>query len=121
MFLPGRVSTDGCIRRRATSSCAGTWRTGTSTTSRPAHGKLWHQFAFWFGGNVNVFNVVLGAVTVSIGALLIALHATQGPWLGVPQSIQSWGQFRFYGSAFMFPAVLLLSVGFIAAELVIQA
>ena len=31
------------------------------------------------------------------------------------------GQFRFYGSAFMFPAVLLLSVGFIAAELVIQA
>ena len=32
-----------------------------------AYGKLWHQFAFWFGGNVNVFNVVLGAVTVSIG------------------------------------------------------
>ena len=31
------------------------------------HGKPWHQFAFWFGGNVNVFNVVLGAVTVTIG------------------------------------------------------
>jgi nucleobase:cation symporter-1, NCS1 family len=60
------------------------------------HGQPWHQFAFWFGGNVNVFNVVIGAVTVSIGltfwpaliaiavgtligALLIALHATQGP------------------------------------------
>src|SRR5579859_6622831 len=60
------------------------------------HGKPWHQFAFWFGGNVNVFNVVMGAVAVSIGltfwsaliaiavgtvigALLIALHATQGP------------------------------------------
>jgi len=102
------------------------------------HGKPWHQFAFWFGGNVNVFNVVLGAVVVSIGltfwwaliaiaagtltgALLIALHATQGPRLGVPQSIQSRGQFGFYGSAFMFPAVLLLNVGFIAAELVIQA
>ena len=102
------------------------------------HGKPWHQFAFWFGGNVNVFNVVLGAVIVSIGltfwwaliaiaagtligALLIALHATQGPKLGVPQSIQSRGQFGFYGSAFMFPAVLLLNVGFIAAELVIQA
>ena len=41
--------------------------------------------------------------------------------LGVPQSIQSRGQFGFYGSAFMFPAVLLLNVGFIAAELVIQA
>src|ERR1019366_6773149 len=102
------------------------------------HGKPWHQFAFWWGGNVNVFNVVLGGVTVSIGltfwwaliaiaagtligALLIALHATQGPRLGVPQSIQSRGQFGFYGAAFMFPAVLLLNVGFIAAELVIQA
>ncbi len=102
------------------------------------HGKPWHQFAFWFGGNVNVFNVVLGAVVVSIGltfwwaliaiaagtltgALLIALHATQGPKLGVPQSIQSRGQFGFYGSAFLFPCVLLLNVGFIAAELVIQA
>jgi purine-cytosine permease-like protein len=31
------------------------------------HGRPWHQFAFWFGGNVNVFNVVMGAVTVSIG------------------------------------------------------
>ncbi len=57
------------------------------------HGKPWHQFAFWWGGNVNVFNVVLGAVVVSIGltfwwaliaiaagtligALLIVLHAT---------------------------------------------
>jgi nucleobase:cation symporter-1, NCS1 family len=102
------------------------------------HGKPWHQFAFWFGGNINAFNVVLGAVIVSIGlsfwqsliaiatgtligALLIALHATQGPRLGVPQTIQSRGQFGFYGSAFMFPAVLLVNVGFIAACLVIQA
>lgn len=103
------------------------------------HGKPWHQFAFWFGGNVNVFNVVLGALLVSafgltfwwaviamsvgtlIGALLIALHATQGPKLGVPQTIQSRGQFGFYGAAFMFPAVLVLNVGFIAAQLVIQA
>jgi NCS1 family nucleobase:cation symporter-1 len=102
------------------------------------HGKPWHQFAFWFGSNVCVLNIVVGAVTVSIGltfwqaliaiaagtligALLIALHATQGPRLGVPQTIQSRGQFGFYGAAFMFPAVLLVNVGFIAAELVIQA
>jgi NCS1 family nucleobase:cation symporter-1 len=102
------------------------------------HGKPWQQFAFWFGANVNVFNVVLGGVVVIIGlsfwwaviaiaagtligALLIALHATQGPRLGVPQSIQSRGQFGFYGAAFMFPAVLLLNLGFIAAQLVIQA
>jgi nucleobase:cation symporter-1, NCS1 family len=102
------------------------------------HGKPWHQFAFWFGANVNVFNVVLGAVVVTfgltfwwsliaiaigtlIGALLIALHATQGPKLGVPQTIQSRGQFGFFGAAFMFPAVLILNIGFIAAQLVIQA
>jgi nucleobase:cation symporter-1, NCS1 family len=102
------------------------------------HGRTWHQFAFWWGGNANVFNLVLGAVVVSIGltfwwaliaiavgtligALLVALHATQGPRLGVPQTIQSRAQFGFYGSAFLFPCVLLLNVGFIAAQLVIQA
>ena len=102
------------------------------------HGKPWHQAAFWAGANVNVFNVFLGGVVVSLGltfwwaviaivtgtmagALFIALHATQGPRLGVPQTIQSRGQFGFYGAAFLFPCVLLLNVGFIAAQLVIQA
>ena len=102
------------------------------------HGKPWHQFVFWFGANVNVFNVVLGGVCVSIGltfwwaviaitigtligALLIALHASQGPKLGVPQTIQSRGQFGFYGAAWLFPVVLALNIGFVSAELVIQA
>lgn len=102
------------------------------------HGKPWHQFWFWAGANFNVFNVVLGGITVAIGltfwwalaaitvgtligALLIALHASQGPKLGVPQTIQSRGQFGFYGAAWLFPAVLALNIGFIAAELVIQA
>ncbi|HTS99742.1 MAG TPA: cytosine permease [Streptosporangiaceae bacterium] len=102
------------------------------------HGKPWQQLVFWAGANVNVFNIVLGGVVVTIGltfgwaliaiaagtlagALLIALHATQGPKLGVPQTIQSRGQFGFYGAAFLFPCVLLLNLGFIAAQLVIQA
>src|SRR6266700_45479 len=102
------------------------------------HGKPWQQLPFWAGANINVFNVVLGGVVVSFGltfwwaviaivtgtlagALFIALHATQGPKLGVPQTIQSRGQFGFYGAAFLFPCVLLLNIGFIAAQLVIQA
>ncbi len=103
------------------------------------HGKPWQQAAFWAGANINVFNIVLGGVVVAFvgltfwwafiaivvgtlaGALFIALHATQGPRLGVPQTIQSRGQFGFYGAAFLFPCVLLLNVGFIAAQLVIQA
>src|SRR5579875_2147152 len=106
--------------------------------SRVRHGKPWHQIAFWAGVNVNVFSIVLGGVVVTIGlrfwwaliaictgtligALLVALHATQGPRLGVPQTIQSRGQFGFYGAAFLFPCVLFLNVGFIAAQLVILA
>jgi nucleobase:cation symporter-1, NCS1 family len=102
------------------------------------HGKPWHQFAFWFGGNVNVFNLFLGSVVIEIGltfwwallaivlgtgigALLIAAHAVQGPKLGLPQTIQTRAQLGYYGAGFMFVAVLLLNIGFVSAELVIQA
>jgi NCS1 family nucleobase:cation symporter-1 len=102
------------------------------------HGKVRSQFLLWFATNANVFNFVLGGFAIAFGlnvfwafvALILglclgmaftALHAVQGPRLGVPQMIQSRGQFGFYGAIFIFLASILLDVGFLAAQLVVQA
>jgi NCS1 family nucleobase:cation symporter-1 len=88
--------------------------------------------------NANIFVVVLGGVTiflgldflwaclaivlgVLIGLVLVGFHAIQGPKLGVPQMIQSRGQFGFYGAVLVFAASIVLDFGFLAAQLVIQA
>jgi hypothetical protein len=102
------------------------------------HGRVRDQFTLWFGLNANIFVVVLGGETVFlgldllwagiaivggvlIGLVLVGFHAIQGPKLGVPQMIQSRGQFGFYGAVVVFAASIVLDVGFLAAQLVIQA
>jgi NCS1 family nucleobase:cation symporter-1 len=102
------------------------------------HGRIRDQFTLWFGFNANIFFVVLGGVgvfiglnvlwasiTVVVGVLLgmtlVGFHAIQGPKLGVPQMIQSRGQFGFYGAVLVFAASIALDFGFLAAQLVIQA
>jgi nucleobase:cation symporter-1, NCS1 family len=102
------------------------------------HGRVLDQFTLWFGLNANIFPVVLGGVLVImgldflwasiaivlgvlIGLILVGFHAIQGPRLGVPQMIQSRGQFGFYGAVLVFAASLVLDFGFLAAQLVIQA
>jgi NCS1 family nucleobase:cation symporter-1 len=102
------------------------------------HGQIRDQFTLWFGLNANVFQVVLGGVVVFmgldllwasiaivagvvIGLILVGFHAIQGPQLGVPQMIQSRGQFGFYGAVLVFAASIVLDFGFLAAQLVIQA
>ena len=102
------------------------------------HGRIRDQFTLWFGLNANIFPVVLGGVVVFmgldflwaciaialgviIGLVLVGFHAIQGPKLGVPQMIQSRGQFGFYGAVLVFAASIVLDVGFLAAQLVIQA
>jgi NCS1 family nucleobase:cation symporter-1 len=62
--------------------------------------------------------IVLGVV---IGLVFVGFHAVQGPRLGVPQMIQSRAQFGFYGAVFVFAVSIVLNVGFLAAQLVIQA
>ncbi len=102
------------------------------------HGKVRDQFTLWFALNANIFPVVLGGVLIFtgldfawacaaivagivIGLLLVGFHAIQGPRLGVPQMIQSRGQFGFYGAVLVFAASIVLDFGFLAAQLVIQA
>jgi nucleobase:cation symporter-1, NCS1 family len=62
--------------------------------------------------------IVAGTFT---GLILVGFHAAQGPKLGVPQMIQSRGQFGFYGAVLFFAASIVLDFGFLAAQLVIQA
>jgi nucleobase:cation symporter-1, NCS1 family len=102
------------------------------------HGKVRDQFTLWFGLNANIFYIVLGGVVifigldfvwsciaivtgVCIGLFLVGFHAMQGPKLGVPQMIQSRGQFGFYGAVLVFAGSIVLDFGFLAAQLVIQA
>lgn len=102
------------------------------------HGKVRDQFTLWFAATMNIFNIVLGGVAVFlglnflwacitivlgtvIGLLLVGFHAIQGPKLGVPQMIQSRGQFGFYGAVLPFVFSIVLDFGFLAAQLVIQA
>jgi nucleobase:cation symporter-1, NCS1 family len=102
------------------------------------HGRVSGQFLLWFATNANVFNFVLGGFAIAFGlnvlwaiiAMVVgtllgmaftALHAVQGPRLGVPQMIQSRGQFGFYGAILIFLASILLDVGYLAAQQVTQA
>jgi purine-cytosine permease-like protein len=79
------------------------------------HGKVWQQGPFWFLGNFQFFTIsigfigpgllglsmlqtiVAGTLGIAFGTLFMAFHATQGPHLGLPQMIQSRGQFGHRG------------------------
>ncbi len=102
------------------------------------HGRVSGQLVLWFATNANVFNFVLGGFAILfglnvfwaliamftgtfLGLAFTSLHAVQGPRLGVPQMIQSRGQFGFYGAVFIFLASILLDVGYLAGQQVVQA
>src|SRR5689334_1203973 len=95
------------------------------------------QFTLWFAANANVVNFTLGVLAIEfglnlfwalvgivagnvLGMLLTALHAWQGPRLGVPQMIQSRGQFGFYGASFILLVSIVLDIGYLAASQVLQ-
>lgn len=96
------------------------------------HGRLISQFTLWFGANLQVTAIVTGALAVVLGGdvfwsliglligqllggAIMALHAAQGPQLGLPQMISSRVQFGVYGAIIPIVLVCLMYVGFSAS------
>ena len=78
------------------------------------HGRVLTQAPFWFLSNFNFFTVAIGFIGPSMGlaigwtalagllgssfgTIFMALHASQGPRLGLPQMVQSRAQFGYRG------------------------
>ncbi|HEV8019528.1 MAG TPA: cytosine permease [Steroidobacteraceae bacterium] len=100
------------------------------------HGGLMSQFTLWVAANLQITAIVTGALAVVfggdvfwsliallsgqlIGGAVMALHAAQGPQLGLPQMISSRVQFGIYGAMIPIVAVCLMYVGFSASGCVL--
>ena len=88
----------------------------------------------WFGANLMLLTIVTGGLSVTVfalpfgwavaalaignlvGAVFMALHAAQGPTLGVPQMVQTRGQFGSLGSLLVIGIVIVMYVGFVLLE-----
>lgn len=102
-------------------------RTGTS----------WSVFAIWVSLNMMPLAVVTGAVASGsyglpvgwsilaivagnvIGAFGAALHASQGPHLGVPQMLQARAQFGYLGASLFALIAFIMFMGFFASILIV--
>lgn len=96
-------------------------------------------FPIWFGVQIMPLTLVTGVLGTTvfglsagwailaiivgnlIGAIFVSLHSVQGPRLGVPQMVQSRGQFGLRGSLLVLAVVILMYIGFLASILVLAA
>ncbi|MFT8782965.1 purine-cytosine permease family protein [Acetobacter syzygii] len=94
-------------------------------------------FSVWFGTNTTILTVITGALASAmfhlplmtgclalllgnlVGGIFMALHAAQGPRLGVPQMVQTCGQFGSMGAVPMILLVVFIYIGFSASNLVV--
>lgn len=101
------------------------------------HGRASDLFTVWFGSNIMILTIVTGALATTrfqlpliaavlaivignlVGGVFMALHAAQGPQLGVPQMVQSRGQFGSFGAIFVVALVVIMYLGFVASNLVL--
>lgn len=101
------------------------------------HGTAKDLFTIWFGTNIMILTMLTGSLAYSLfklpfwtsiialsignlaGAIFMALHSAQGPKLGVPQMVQTRGQFGSYGSLFVVLLVVFMYLGFFASNVVV--
>jgi NCS1 family nucleobase:cation symporter-1 len=101
------------------------------------HGRALDLFTIWFGSNVHLLTIVTGALAVTVfglpfawavlglavgnfvGAIFMALHAAQGPILGVPQMVQTRGQFGSIGALLVVGIVIVMYAGFLSSNIVL--
>lgn len=103
---------------------------------RERHGRPFGQFTLWFGANMQITAIVTGALSVIFGAdafwgiiglfvgnllggTVMALHAAQGPKLGMPQMISSRAQFGVFGAVIPLVLVIVMYLGFAATGAVL--
>jgi nucleobase:cation symporter-1, NCS1 family len=103
---------------------------------RERHGGLGSQFTLWLAANLQITAIVTGALAVVfggdvfwslialllgqlVGGAVMALHAAQGPQLGLPQMISCRVQFGIYGAVIPIVAVCLMYIGFLASGCVL--
>jgi len=96
------------------------------------HGKPWQQLWFWFGNGLGLTSAGIGFIGPSLGlglawsvvgtvggmafgTVFMALHANQGPRLGLPQMIQSRAQFGSRGVVLPLVLAVFIYVSFIVA------
>ena len=95
------------------------------------HGKARDLFTLWFSTNIAPLPIVTGAMVVQvfhldllwgllaialghmIGGVVIALASAQGPRMGIPQMVQSRGQFGRYGAVFIWIVAVLVYWGYV--------
>ncbi|WP_295525933.1 cytosine permease [Novosphingobium sp. Chol11] len=92
-------------------------------------GKVRHLWPVWFTGDAHLATLATGAISVAagldlfwsgiaviggcvLGTVLMALHCTQGPHLGLPQMIQSRPQFGYLGALLVWVVALVTYIGF---------
>ncbi|WP_437615338.1 purine-cytosine permease family protein [Erwinia sp. V71] len=101
------------------------------------YGSPFSQFTLWFGANLQITAVVDGALAIVFGAealtaiigllignilggIVMALHAVQGPNMGLPQMISSRAQFGIRGAALPLVLVIIMYLGFAATGTVLS-